>query len=241
MVRQAHGLNWLVLAVALTVLVSVQMHTPAAQAHPEDLGPAPSPMRTELMALGDRTALSRALLIGLQAFDVQPGFSIPYRKLNYAHLRGWLQCIVDLNPRSQYALLMASRLYAEVPDPVRTREMLDFIHQAFLEDPARRWPWLAHAVILARHRLNDPQLALRYAHDLRVYAKGSAVPHWATQMEIFALDDMDQKEAARVLLGGLLASGSITEPHERHFLLERLRALESAGPPKQSEPSDFRH
>ena len=105
--------------------------------------------------------------------------------------------------------------------------MLEFVYRNFLADPNRRWPWLAHAVIMARHRLEDRLLALRYAQALRTHATAPTVPGWARQMEIFLREDMGEYEAAKVLLGGLLASGTVTDPHEQRFLVERLKQLEA--------------
>jgi len=39
--------------------------------------------------------------------------------------------------------------------------------------------------------------------------------------------DLGEIEAARISLGGLLFSGTVTVTHEQHFLLERLKELES--------------
>jgi hypothetical protein len=47
-------------------------------------------------------------------------------------------------------------------------------------------------------------------------------------MHIFLLEDMGEAEAAKVLLGGLLASGSVQDPAEIRFLTERLNALQAA-------------
>jgi hypothetical protein len=55
-------------------------------------------------------------------------------------------------------------------------------------------------------------------------------------MRIFILEDLGEIEAARVLLGGLLASGEVTEEKEVHFLTERLKSLEAAG--KSSLPAN---
>ena len=41
------------------------------------------------------------------------------------------------------------------------------------------------------------------------------------------LEDMGELETAKILLGGLLASGAITDAHEIHFLTERLNTLKS--------------
>ena len=54
-------------------------------------------------------------------------------------------------------------------------------------------------------------------------------------MRIFLLQDMGEIEAAKILLGGLLASGEITDAREIRFLMERLKELEAAE--KSSAPS----
>ena len=46
-------------------------------------------------------------------------------------------------------------------------------------------------------------------------------------MEIFILEDMNELEAAKIMLGGLLASGRITDPAEAKFLKQRLEQLEA--------------
>jgi len=40
------------------------------------------------------------------------------------------------------------------------------------------------------------------------------------------LEDMGEVEAARILVGGLIASGAIKDPHELRFLENKLRVLE---------------
>src|SRR4030067_2185329 len=117
-----------------------------------------------------------------------------------------------LDPQGQYPLLAASRLYGEVPDPARQREMLEFVYHKFQEDPARRWPWLAHAAVIARHRLKELPLALKYAHALADKSAGHDIPNWAQQMEIMLLEDMGEVETAQVLLGGLLDKRRNTAP-----------------------------
>ncbi|MGH8615637.1 MAG: hypothetical protein ACREYF_27365, partial [Gammaproteobacteria bacterium] len=164
----------------------------------------------------------------LQAFDNQPGISIPFRELDYRQVIGWLERVLRLDERTQYPLLAASRVYAEVPVPTKQRQMLEFVYQQFLSDPNRRWPWMAHAAFVAKHRLKDLPLALKYARALTNYATGAKVPHWVQQMQIFVLEDMGEVESAKVLLGGLIESGTITDPHELRFLEERLQGLDSS-------------
>jgi hypothetical protein len=185
----------------------------------EALPPAPSANALRLAAFGEAPAASRLSMLYLQAFDL--------RTLDYARLIQWLGALLELDPRGQYPLFAAARIYAEHPDPARSRLMLDFVHEQFLLDPNRRWPWLAHAALLAKHRLKDLALARRYAQAIDRHTTAAEVPLWARQMEIFILEDMNELEAARILLGGLLASGRITDPSEAAFLKQRLEDLES--------------
>jgi hypothetical protein len=216
----------LLLALALLLQLGWHFSQPPRRAVAESLPPAPTLAALRLGSLGEPIGLAKILMLYLQAFDRQPGISLPFRKLDYGKLQAWLQRILELDPQGQYPLFAASRLYGEVPDPVKQRAMFDFIYQQFLIDPNRRWPWLAQAAVLARHQLKDLPLALKYAHAIRVHATGSQVPDWAKQMEIFLLEDMNELERAKILLGGLLHSGQITDPHEIRFLEERLKQLE---------------
>ncbi|HUQ76625.1 MAG TPA: hypothetical protein VM183_18030, partial [Burkholderiales bacterium] len=112
------------------------------------------------------------------------------------------------------------------PDPARSRLALDFVYRQFVADPDRRWPWLAHAALIAKHRLKDLPLARRYAAAIERNTRSAEVPLWARHMEAFILEDMNELEAARIVLGGLLASGTIRDPAEARFLELRLRELE---------------
>jgi len=46
-------------------------------------------------------------------------------------------------------------------------------------------------------------------------------------MEIFILEDMNELETARVIIGGYLQSGRVKDPAELKFLDERLKQLEA--------------
>jgi hypothetical protein len=180
-----------------------------------------------IASFGDPIALARTLMLYLQAFDYQSGSKVPYKDLDYSRLEAWLSRILALDPGGQYPLLAASRLYAEVPVEAKQRSMLEFIHRQFLLDPSRRWPWLAHATVIAKHRLRDLPLALRYAQSIQRNAKGDDVPLWAKQMEIFILEDLNELETVRIIIGGYLESQTIKDPAELRFLEERLRQLEA--------------
>jgi hypothetical protein len=165
-------------------------------------------------------------MLYVQAFDLRADNTLTYRQLDFNRLADWLRTILDVDPRSHNPLFAAARVYAEAVDPARTRTMLAFVHRAFLEDPNRRWPALAHAALLAKHRLRDLPLARLYAADLQRLTTDPDMPLWARQMEIFILEDMNELEAAKVMLGGMLESGRLKDPAERRFLRQKLDSLE---------------
>ena len=216
------------LAVALAAQTVLKTAEPRPTATALDLPPPPPRAALQLAAMGEPIATANMSSLYLQAFDTQPGISIPFKDLDYVKVESWLTRILELDPLGQYPLMMASQIYAQVPDMQKQRQMLDLTYQKFLIDPNRRWRWLAHAAIMAKHRLSDPALALRYARALSEHATASSVPDWAKQMHIFVLEDMGEIETVKILLGGLLVSGTVTDSHEMHFLTERLKALESA-------------
>jgi len=214
------------LLAGLAAQLGAQALRPPPAAAAEDLPPAPRAQALRAASLGEPAAISRLAMLYLQAYDLGAANALPYQRLDYARLVQWLRAILDTDPRSEYPLFAAARVYAEVADPAKCREMLAFIHQAFLEDPNRRWPWLAHAALLAKHRLQDLPLARRYAADIERLATDPGIPLWAKQMEIFILEDLNELEAAKIMIGGLLATGRISDPQERRFLQGRLEELQ---------------
>jgi hypothetical protein len=114
-----------------------------------------------------------------------------------------------------------------VPYAAKQRRMLDFVYRRYLEDPNRRWPWLAHATVLAKHELKDLPLARRYAVALQQHTTAPDAPLWVRQMEPFILEDMNELETAKVLIGGLIASGQVKDERDLRLLERRLKELEA--------------
>ena len=221
------------LVVVLFLQVFWYVKHPAQQARAERLMAPPSSATLYIASFGEPIALAKSMMLYLQAFDNQAGLNLSFRQLDYQNVEAWLTRILELDPPAQYPLFAASRLYGEIADDVKQRAMLEFVYREFFIDPNHRWKSLAHAASLARHRLNDLPLARKYAQAIRLHATANEVPSWAKQMEIFLLEDMDELQSARILLGGLLQSGEITDPHEYRFLEQRLIALEQKAKEKK--------
>lgn len=215
-----------ILAGAFVLQILIGLNTPAPRARAEDLAAPPREEVLRLAAFGEPAALSKLLMLYLQAFDYQAGSRVPYRDLDYVRLEGWLARILALDPDGQYPLMSASRLYAEVPDGAKQRQMLEFVYREYLKDPNRRWPWLAHATVLAKHELKDLELARRFAVALERNTTSPDVPLWARQMEPFILEDMNELEAAKIIIGGMISSGQIKDERDLELLDRRLKLLE---------------
>jgi len=211
-------------AMAAQIAVAVQRPPPAAQLAAL---PAPPPRAVlEVLALGQPDLLARGLMLWLQAQDYQPGVSVPFKALDYRRVEAWLERMLELDPEFDYPLLAAARLYGEVDDAARQRRMIEFIRRSFRARPAARWPWMAHAVYLAKHRLRDLPYALTLAEEIAAVPQRDTIPAWARQLHIFVRENLGELDSVKVLLGGLLESGAVSDPNERRFLAWRLAELE---------------
>lgn len=214
------------LALALILQSALRLTQAPPSTETSDLPTAPPVPMLKIAAFGEPQALAKLMMMYLQAYDYRADNKIPFQKLDYGVLTQWLHAMLVLDPEAQYPLFAASRIYADIPDQARTRVMLDFIYREFAADPDRRWPSMVTAALLAKHRLNDLPLALTYATAIGTLAKGPGVPGWAQQMRIFLLEDMNEFEAAKALIAGLVRNGNIHDPAELRFLQQRLEALE---------------
>lgn len=215
------------LAVCLCLQVGWSLQWRAAPPGADDLSEPPRAGTLKIAALGEPAAFARLAMLYLQAFDLHGANALPYSRLDYHHLVGWLASIQTLDPMSEYPLFLAARVYADVPDPERQMVMLDFIYEQFLLAPNQRWQWAAHAALVSKHRLKDLRRARKYANAVDRLTTAPDIPLWARQMEIFILEDMNELEAARIMLGGLLATGKIQDPGERRLLESRLKEMEA--------------
>ena len=216
----------IILTIAFLCQLYLSSSRPLASINIKALPEPPSQIESQLFGLGDSIATSKIFMLWLQSFDNQPGVSIPFKNLDYRRVIDWLERILALDPKGQYPLLAAGRIYGVVGDEEKKRQMLGFISEQFSKDPNRRWPSMVHAIYVAKHRLKDYPLALKFAHAVAQQVTANDIPSWVKQMEIYVLEDMGEIESAKILIGGLLESGAITDAHEIQFLLDRLEKLE---------------
>jgi len=219
---------WIRVGLLMTFLAQLLWHvySPALNAKAQ---PLPAPMSVDayrLLSLNEAVPTARYLNLWLQSFDNQAGISLSFNQLDYNMIARWLDTILALDVRGQYPMLVAAHIYGSIHNEQKKRFMMNYVFEKFKQHPNRYWRWLAHAVIVAKHELHDTQLALLYADALASKAKGENVPYWAKDLKIIVLEDMGELQAAKVLVGGLMESGDISDPYELKFLLQKIEVLE---------------
>jgi len=224
---------WLLLGFCLLANVVFQRQNPPARVDIVDLRQPPPEVLVRTAALGENAFAGYLVMMFLQNVDVPLGRATPLADLERHTVIRWLDLGLDLDPDTGYPLLLAARHYAETGSPEQRRMMLDWVYRRFEERPNQRWPWLAHAVFVARHVLHDNTLAEFYAAALRTQVSDPTVPSWVRQMDLLLRADLGETADARVILGGLIAAGQIRSPAELKFLESRL----SSGSPPSASPT----
>jgi len=217
---------WCVIVAGLVLQAQMSRQFPAPTASAIELPLTPSGLMLSAGSLGDEITTGKTISLWLQAFDNQQGQSVAFKDLDYDRVVDWLRGILHLDPKAQYPLLNAARIYTVIDDKPRVRKMLDFIRSEFEADPASRWEWMATATTLAKSELENLPLALEYSKILRSATLDlDHVPNWAKQMEAFLLEDNNEFGASATLLLNLIQSGEVTDPQEFKLLFDKLEKV----------------
>ncbi len=178
------------------------------------------------LAMGSEQLFSYLLAIRLQLHDNQAGRHIRYRNIDYRLLINWLDEIHGLNIQSEYPMMLASRVYSQTKDKQRLRLILNYIDQAFMADPQLHWRHQAEATVIAKHKLDDLELALQMAQRLADLPQSIVMPRWARDMHFLLLGDLNEFESALVIIDALLKSDAVNDPDEKRFLREKLLSFQ---------------
>jgi hypothetical protein len=174
------------------------------------------------MALGSEQLLGYLLAIRLQLHDNQVGQHFRYSLIDYEVLIDWLELISAISPHSEYAMLLASRIYSQTSDPNRLRQILAFIERRFDENPQLHWRRLAEASLLAKHKLHDLERALQMAEKIARQPASVQMPPWARDFQFLLLAELNEFESAIAIIQALLQSKAVADPDEKRFLEEKL-------------------
>lgn len=173
-------------------------------------------------AMGSEQLLGHLLSIRLQLHDNQIGRHFRYSLMDYDVLLDWLDQISDLSPGTEYPMLLASRIYTQTGSSERLRKILGFIERRFDDEPQLHWRRLAEASLIAKHKLQDLELALKLAQKLSAQPATVTMPQWARDFELLLLAELNELESAITIIEAMLSSGAIHDPDELRFLQQKL-------------------
>ncbi len=174
------------------------------------------------MSMGSEQLAGHLLAIRLQLHDSQAGQYFSYDQIDYSILVDWLNQITMVSSGTEYPMLLASRVYTTTRDRERLRLILEFIQRRFDDDPQLHWRRLAEASVIAKHKLEDLDLALSMAKKLAQQPKSVQMPHWARDFEFLLLAEMNELESAIAIIQALLRTDAVTDPDEKRFLEGKL-------------------
>ncbi|MBN1378697.1 MAG: hypothetical protein JXA04_05635 [Gammaproteobacteria bacterium] len=206
--------------------------------------PLPQPISASdlrVLTLGESAIMAKLLGVWLLSYDTRAGQIIPFERLDYDRLAGWLKTIAQLDELSDYSSMVAAGVFIDVKDRQRQLKMIELVRQRFWEKPEINWRWMAQAIMLSKYRLKDISLALSLAQDLRIGAQGKGIPYWASEMEVYLLHDMGELEAALLLIKAMIDDGAITDADELRFLNRRIMELEASMQSNQNNSSNIQH
>ena len=178
------------------------------------------------LSFGSDQLLGYMMMLGLQLHDNQKGLHVSYRHLDYGVLSDWLLILYKLNPRSNYPAFMATRVYSQITDEKKIRQMISVVETIFDSNPGQHWRRMTEACLLARHQLKDLPLALELAKKVADISADIKLPHWARDMKLVLLDELNQLESAQLLISSMLQSGEVKDPDEIRFLRSRLLKIQ---------------
>jgi hypothetical protein len=207
------------LALALSVNVIFWCGSKHFFAKWQGVPPVPSENGALTMALGDREFAYRFLALQLQGLGDGGGQMASLRTYNYQKLGEWFRLLYLLNPASDHVPMAAAYYFGSISDTERIPVVIDYLSEVGQSPVGSKWRWLAHAVVLARHQMNDLQLALDLAYKLsKMEPLGEPLPSWAKQMPAFILKAKGDKDDARALIENMLLSSENFHPNEVNFM-----------------------
>lgn len=213
---------WVIFAGMFLLLCGVWSLTRERQAEWINVPPVPSRASVLTMFLGDEEFAYRSLGVMLQNLGDMGGRVTPLRDYNFPRLAQWFFLMQGLDARSDYVPYLAAFYFgAANGDGIGEKlgPLVHYLQQAGSSPEGEKWRWLAHAIYLARFKMNDLDYAYEMALDLSAIGyKRKDLPHWTRQMPVFILNAQGNKEEALAMMVSILASvGDKLDPSEVNF------------------------
>ncbi len=187
----------------------------------------PGKVAVKALSFGDEEFYFRLLALDIQnAGDTFGRFTELY-KYDYKKLYDWFTLLDTLDNESDYMPFIASYYYSQTQHIPDVRYVVDYLYNHSASRPARKYWWLAQAVYLAEHKLNDKDLALKMALPLE---HADNAPFWVRQLPAFVHEKRGEMEDAARIIENIEANSKNIPPGElrfmEYFVKERTKKLE---------------
>lgn len=222
------------LAVTVVCAIFLWTLTKGVYARWPGVPPVPSLNGAYAMGLGDSQFAYRAGALMLQNMGDSGARVTPLKEYDFSTIRDWLFLMDKLDSRAQVVPLMAAYYFGAVQDDEQIPYILDYLELVGGRDVRdERWRWLAHAVYLARFKMQDLPRALELSYKLKAMhdANPGVMPTWTAQMPAFVLVAMNDKQAAKILIESIMMSGQTLNRNEMNFMRSYIRERLDDAPP----------
>jgi hypothetical protein len=185
----------------------------------------PSSLAVKALSLGDEQFFFRALTLRLQTMGDTFGRFTPLKDYNYPKLQQWFFLLDTLDKRSNFVPSIAAYLFSQSQNTPDVKYVIEYLDKHASPDLYHKWWWMAQAVFLANHKLEDKRWALELAYKLASTPR-TDVPIWVQQMPALIHEQLGEKEEALQIIYGIGEKLDKLSPGEmnymRYFITERL-------------------
>ena len=196
----------LFIAVLLNIMIWFQVRP--IKVEWKDVPPVPSITSALWSALGDKQLAYRGYGIMIQNMGDTGGAITNVADYDKEKLAEWFMLMHQLDPDASHIPRLAGFFFAaQRRNAKEIGPILDYLEVAAGHGEGQKWRFLAHAVFLARYRMEDMDRALGLAQKLASF-KNPDMPVWARQMNVFILTAQGEKEAAYNMMINLLRSSA---------------------------------
>lgn len=205
--------------------------------------PVPSVRTATLMTLGDTQLAYRSGALTLQMLGDGGGRVVPLKEYDYAKLAAWFDVLDALDPAADHVPMIAAYYFGASRVPGDIAYIVSYLTRIGDNPAGQKWRWLGHAAYLARHRMDNLDLALDLAYTLsRIEpVDGKPMPIWARQMPAFLLNAQGDKQTSRALIEQMLSTADDLHPNEVNFMKSYLVEQLGASPQDVDQILRMRH
>lgn len=178
-------------------------HSRTLRARWANVPPAPSSSGATAFTLGDKQFSYRSIGLMLQNFADTGGRTTSLGDYDYPALSKWFFLEDSLDAVSNYMPMLAAFYFGGTKNPPQIARVVDYLSVVGQRSYGEKWRWMAQAVYLARHGMQDQEKALELAELL---SKNTALhmPAWTRTMPALILNDEGSKTAAYKIMTGIL-------------------------------------